>query len=66
MIEKRRAIATEEHHDHHEFITVLLEREKYRTAFKRSVIEKTLSSLIWAAIVFLAVSVVTYFKGFVK
>lgn len=33
------------------FVHMLIEREKYRRAIRKAVIEKTLAGLVWAAIV---------------
>jgi hypothetical protein len=44
------------HEKHHEFIDTLIEDHKYRIAFRKSVIEKTTSSLVWTFLVFVSVS----------
>ena len=39
------------HEDHHEYIAKVMEREARKEAFQRAVIEKTVVSLVWSAIV---------------
>lgn len=56
-------ILTEEHNDHHEFIKVLVEREKDRKALRRAIIEKTITSLIWGAVVLIATSLWSMLKS---
>lgn len=59
------------------FIKMLTERESYRSALRKAVIEKTLAGLVWAAIVGMvsllwtglkseAVDLSNYFKGLGK
>jgi hypothetical protein len=39
------------HQDHHEYIAKVMEREARKEAFQKAIIEKTLASLLWSAIV---------------
>ena len=48
------------HEKHHEFITVLIDKETQKLAFRQSVIEKTIGSLIWSFIVFVGVAIWKY------
>lgn len=66
MEDRRKRIEEDVHHDHHEFIKILIEREKNAIAFKKSVIEKTTASLIWTFIVFCATAIMSYLKGIIK
>ena len=40
----------ETHARHHEYLDLLLQKEKDRAALRQAIIEKTLAGLIWAAI----------------
>lgn len=44
------------HEDHHKFIQLLIEREEDKKRLRRAIIEKTLTSLIWSLIVFIALA----------
>ena len=48
------------HAKHHEFVTLLIEKETQRIKFREAVIEKTTASLIWSAIVFVGVAIWKY------
>ena len=45
------------------FIKMLMERESYRAAVRKAIVEKTLAGLIWAAIVGLATLAYAGFKS---
>lgn len=65
--ERRRDWLDEEmHHQQHEFLSILIEREKQKIAFRKAVIEKTMSSLIWSGFVGLGVLLWTGFKDHIK
>ena len=50
------------HQKHHEYIDTLLKKEEQRIAFRKAVIEKTLSSLIWSALVGAVTLLINTFK----
>lgn len=45
------------HEDHHKFIQLVIEREEDKKKLRRAIIEKTLTSLIWSLIVFIAMAI---------
>lgn len=57
---------TQIHEDHHEFLKLLIEREKELKSLRKAIIEKTIVGLVWAFLVFLATASWTYVKGFLK
>lgn len=52
----------EEHNLHHKFIETLIKREEQRIQFRQSVIEKTVSSLVWSSLVVTLTYAFTVFK----
>lgn len=65
--ERRRDWLDEEmHHQQHEFLSILIEREKQKIAFRKAVIEKTIGSLIWSGIAGLGIVIWTGLKDHLK
>jgi hypothetical protein len=68
--QKRRESDRDEHTRHHEYIGVVIareaRREERREALRRAVIEKTLTGLIWAALVVTGTALWQYIKGAIK
>jgi hypothetical protein len=56
-------IEHETHIKHHEYLALLIEREKQRAAFRQAIIEKTLASLLWTAVVAICTFGWAYIKG---
>jgi len=52
---------SEGHRKQHEYLDALIQKEKDRAAFRQAVIEKTLASLVWSALVGLAYAIGHYF-----
>ena len=65
--DRRRDWLDEElHHQQHEFLSLLIEREKQKIAFRKAVIEKTTSSLIWSGFVGLGITMWAGLKDHLK
>ena len=64
-IEKEEAMSSI-HSEEHTFIRMLIKREEKKIALWDAVIEKTLSSLVWGALVGLGIACWAYLKGAIK
>jgi hypothetical protein len=53
-------------HKRSDFVDMLIERETKRNKVRDAIIEKTITGLVWAMVVFVGVAVVTYIKGYLK
>lgn len=53
-------VNSEDHRKSHEYLDLVIQKEKEKAAMRRAVIEKTLGSLLWVIIVGMAVTVGHY------
>lgn len=53
----------ESHKLEHDYIKLVIEREKDRAALRRAIIEKTLSSLIWSGLVAIGIALWQTYSG---
>ena len=56
-----RIASTPEHSKHHQWLDIAIEREAQSVRFRQSIIDKTLTGLIWAGIVWLGYVFKEYF-----
>lgn len=65
MMERRKdkLMEQEVHEKHHEYIAALIERENQKVRFRQAIIEKSLVSLVWTAIIWTGSIFLEYFKS---
>lgn len=58
-----RIASTPAHDKHHQWLDIAIEREAQSVKFRQSIIEKSLTGVIWAGIVWLGLVFTTYLEA---